>query len=98
MKRQKNSGGSLEDLQSCHDPEELECQRDLLHETLLNPVPGRNLEGLQDQPVHHDQEELECQLSAPQALLNSVLGVNLADLPPAMRNWNFNGLLGSPLL
>ena len=70
MKRQKNSEGSLEDLQSRHDREELECQR-----------------------------------SAPKALLNSVLSVNLVDpLPPAttiastMRNWNVNGLLGSTLL
>ena len=65
---------------------ERECQRDLLHETLLNPVPGRNLEGLHDRPVHHNHEELECQRSAPQALLNSVLGVNLADLPPSRRH------------
>ena len=36
-----------------------------------NPVPGENQE---------DPDELECQRSAPQLLLNSVLGENLEDL------------------
>ena len=64
MKKQLNPvlGGSLEDLhrQTLHDLEELECRRILLHETLLHPVPERNLEGLLHRPGLHDQEELEC--------------------------------------
>ena len=74
-------GRSLQDLQRRHDPEELECQRDLLLETLLNFVSGRNLEGLHDRHVHHNFEELECQRSAPLYVrLNPVLDVTLEDL------------------
>ena len=68
-------------IQRRHDPEELECQRDLLLETLLNPVPGRNLQGLPDQPDHHDHEEQESQRDLlHQTLLNPVEGVTLEDL------------------
>ena len=51
----KNSG--LEENREDHH--ELECQRSAPC-PLLNSVPGRNLEGLHDRPIHHDLEELEC--------------------------------------
>ena len=51
MKQKKPvSGVNLED----HDHAELECQRVLLHETLLNSVLGVNLEDLPHHPDRHD--------------------------------------------
>ena len=37
-----------------HHDVELDCQRDLLKEALLNSVLGRNLEDLAAQPTRHD--------------------------------------------
>ena len=82
MKKQLNPvlGGSLEDLHHRHDQEELENQRDLLHNTLLSPVPGRNFEDLH-RPTLHKLEELECRrILLHKTLLHPVLHENLKDL------------------
>ena len=72
-------GENLEDLSLQHDHEEREYRRDLLHMTLLSPVPGRGREDLHEHLLHDPEPECRRYL-LQKPLLSPVPGRGLEDL------------------